>query len=260
MSRARRYRSLVMPTAFALAFAMIATACGGSTKNPASGSAVTTTAPASSGSSTTTPDQTARIMKSGLLRATDVPSAWRDSGTSSASASDQTQIELAKTIPQCRDFADTVTRERQLVKVSSNIFVDATAPPQTRGEVSNDVVAWPSVADAKAAYGVYSASTMKSCLSALFGKLVAQQAATSGVKATISVDDLLAPAVGDASIGYQAVASLTSAAVTQQIAFVIEIVRVNRYTVSYNATLYKAAPTEFGKNLIERSIARIKAP
>lgn len=128
MPRARRYPSLVMPTAFVLALGLIATACGGSTKNPASGGAAATTAPPSSGASTTTPDQTARIMKSGLLRANDVPSAWRDSGTSSATASDQTQIELAKTIPQCRDFAETVTREKQQTKVSSNIFVDAAAP------------------------------------------------------------------------------------------------------------------------------------
>ena len=209
----------------------------------------------------TTPDQTTRIMKSGLLRASDLPSTWRDSGTSSGRTSDQTQIELAKTIPLCRDFADDrdageASRPRCLRTPSWTRLPRPTA----RGEVSNDVVAWPGAADAKAAYDVYSASGMKSCLSALFGKLVAQQAAASGVKATVSVDDLLAPTVGDASIGYQAVASLTSQTESLQIAFVVEIVRVGRYTVSYNATLYKAAPSEFGKNLIERSIARLEAP
>ena len=52
---------------------------------------------------------------------------------------------------------------------------------------------------------------------------------------------------------------MTPKAGTRRLAFIIEIVRVGRYTVSYNATLYKAAPTDFGKNLVGRSIARLEA-
>jgi hypothetical protein len=199
-------------------------------------------------------------MRAGLLGVGDLPSTWKDSGKSSAaSASDQTQLELAKTIPGCRDFAQTVGRENQQPKASSNTFVDAAASVTARGQVSNDVVAWPTVADAKTAFTVYSASNMKGCLDTLFRKIVSQQAAGTQLKVTTSVENLAVPSVGDAAIGYQAVVSLASSTTSQQIGFIIEIVRVGRYTVSYNATLYEAAPSGFGKNLVVRSIARLEA-
>jgi hypothetical protein len=198
-------------------------------------------------------------MKAGLLRESDLPPRWTDSGASSSAGSDTAQIELAKTIPSCRGFAQTVERENRQPKSASNKFVDSTATATAQSEVSNDVVAWPTVADAKAAYGTYSAGVMKSCLDALFRKIVAQQAADSGLAITISVETLPVPAVGDAAIAYEAVVSLGSGSTSQQIGFVVQIVRVSRYTVSYNATLYKAAPTDFGKNLVVRSIARLEA-
>ena len=100
--------------------------------------------------------QTARVMKSGLLRASDLPRTWKDSGEPSVSGSSDAQIAMAKTISACRDFADTVARENEQTKVSSNNFVDAAAAPAVQGQVSNEVVDWPSIADAKTAYRVYS--------------------------------------------------------------------------------------------------------
>ena len=111
---------------------------------------------------------------------------------------------MARTIPACGDFADTVAREKRLPKVSSNTFVDGAASRAARGQVSNDAVAWRSVADARAAYGTYSAPGMKGCLGTLFRKLVVPQAAAGGIKATVSVNNLPVPAVGDEAIGYQA--------------------------------------------------------
>ena len=197
-------------------------------------------------------------MKSGLLRASDLPRTWKDSGDPSVSGSSDAQIAMAKTIPACRQFADTVARENEQTKVSSNNFVDAVAAPAVQSQVSNEVVDWPSIADAKSAYGSYSATSMTSCLDVLFKKLVLQQAAGTGVTATVAVADLPVPAVGDAAVGYQAVVTLTGAT-SRQIAFIVEIVRSGHYTVSYNATMYKAAPTDFGKNLVVRSIARLEA-
>jgi hypothetical protein len=255
-----RCHSLFPPVAVALALSLAA--CGGSTNKAAptsSTGSASTVAPASSSSTTTPVDPTKAAMKAGLLRASDLPAEWKDSGESSASGSDQTQIDVAKTIPSCRGFAQTVERENRQPKSSSNKFVDSTATPAGQSEVSNDVVAWPTVADAKAAYGVYSAGGMTSCLDALFRKIVAQQAADSGLRVTISVEKLPAPAVGDAAIAYEAVVSLTSGSTSRQLGFVIQIVRVSRFTVSYNATLYKDAPTGFGKNLVVRSIARLEA-
>ncbi len=137
--------------------------------------------------------------------------------------------------------------------------MDSTATASAQGRVSNDVVAWPSIAAAESAYGVYSASGMRSCLDSLFRKLVLQQAAGSGAQVTISVENLPVPAVGEAAIGYQAVVSIVAGSAPQQIGFVIQIVRVGRYTVAYNATQYKAAPTDFGKHLVDAFDARLEA-
>jgi hypothetical protein len=197
-------------------------------------------------------------MKTALLRPGDLPSTWKNSGTSSASASDQAQIALAKTIPACRGFARTVRQENRQRKVSSNKFVDAAASRDAQGEVSNDVVAWPTIAAAKAAYGAYSAGVTRTCLETLFRKVISQQSAGSGLEIAVSVEKLPVPAVGDASIGYQAVVSSGAGSTRQELGLIVQIVRVGRYTVSYNATLYKAAPTDFGKHLVSRSIARLE--
>ena len=240
-------------------------ACGGSSgKGPTASSPTSTSSDATSTSAATTTstpavDRTGVALQAVLLRQSDLPSTWTDSGASSASPADQEQIAVAQSIPACRAFARTSELENQQIKAASNRFVDSTATTGAQGRVSNDVVAWPSIAAAKSAYGVYSAPGMRSCLDSLFRKLVLQQAAGSGAKVTISVENLAVPAVGDAAIGYQAVVSIVAGSAPQQIGFIIQIVRVGRYTVAYNATMYKAAPTDFGKHLVARSIARLEA-
>lgn len=248
----------------ALALVLTATACGGSSNKaspPSStpSTSATTTGTAPSATTTTSVDRTALVMTSGLLRATDLPTTWKDSGKSSASATDAAEIALAKSIPACRDFARAVKRENGQTKMSSNKFVDSTASPSAQGEVSNDVVAWPTIADAKSAYAAYSAGVMKSCLQTLFRKILSQQGALKGLVPTISVENLPVPAVGDAVVGYQATVQLASGSKNVQVGFIVEIVRVSRYTVSYNATLYKSSPSGFGKNLVVRSIARLES-
>jgi hypothetical protein len=198
-------------------------------------------------------------MQAALLRQSDLPSTWTNSGESSATATNQEQIAPARSIPACHAFARTSQQENRRRKVSSNKFVDSTAPPSAQGQISNEVVAWPTIAAAKTAYGVYSAPGMRTCLDTLFHKLVVQQAAGSGLKITVSVDGLPVSAVGDAAIGYQAVVSIATSPTPQQFGFIVQIVRVGRYTVSYNGTLYKAGPTDFGKHLVARSIARLEA-
>lgn len=257
MLNRRRSRLVVA----ALALGLAAAACGGSGGKVSSESttASTTSSPTITNSTTTTVNQPGLVMRAALLRQGDLPSTWKNSGMSSASASDQAQIALAKTIPACRGFARTVQQENRQTKVSSNKFVDATASPGVRGEVSNDVVAWPTIAAAKAAYGAYSAGVMRTCLDTLFRKAILQQSAGSGVEVAVSVDKLPVTAAGDASVGYQAVVSIVGGPTRQQLGFIVQIVRVGRYTVSYNATLYKAAPTDFGKHLVSRSIARLES-
>jgi hypothetical protein len=261
-----RYRHQSRLVSVAVVLGLAVAACGGSSGRSSTASTVSTTASAPTSTSTaptstSTPahDRTGLVMQAALLRQSDVPSTWTDSGASSAAGTDQAQIALAQSIPACRAFARTSQQENRQQKASSNKFVDSTASPNAQGQVSNDVVAWPTIAAAKSAYTVYSARGMKRCLDTLFRKLVLQQAAGSGLKVTISVENLPVPAVGDAAIGYEAVMSIATGPTTQQLGFIVQIVRVGRYTVSYNATLYKAAPTDFGKHLVARSIGRLEA-
>jgi hypothetical protein len=259
MSYGRRSRVV----AVALALGLTAAACGASAGK--SSPKITTASNASSPTSTnakvttTTVDQTGLAMKAALLRQSDVPNSWKDSGASSASATSRAQIALAKSIPFCRGFTRTAQQENRQVKLSSNKFVDATAAPDVQGEVSNDVVAWPTVAAAKAAYSTYSAAGMRACLDALFRKVISSQSAGTGLEVKVSVENLPVSAAGDASIGYEAVVSIVAGPTHQQLGFIVQIVRSGRYTVSYNATLYKAAPTDFGKHLVSRSIARLES-
>jgi len=260
-----RHRSRLVPVALVLGLAL--GACGGSSgKGSAalSTASTATSAPTSTSAATpttTTPavDRTGLVMQAALLRQSDLPNTWTDSGASSAAAATEAQIALARSIPACRAFARTSQQENGRKKASSNKFVDSTAPPSAQGQVSNDVVAWPTIAAAKAAYSVYSAPGMRSCLDTLFRKLVLQQAAGSGLKVTISVENLPVPAVGDAAIGYEAVVLIGTVPTPQQLGFIVQIVRVGRYTVAYNGTLYKSAPADFGKHLVARSIARLEA-
>ncbi len=262
-----RYRHQFRVVSVALVLGLAVAACGGSSgKGATSSSTASTTASASTSTSAATTttsmpavDRTRLAMQAALLRRSDLPSTWANSGASSASATNQAQIAMAKSIPACRAFARTSQQENSRPKTSSNKFVDATASPPSQGEVSNDVVEWPTIAAAKSAYAVYSAPGMRSCLDTLFRKLVLQQAAGSGLEVTIAVENLAVPAVGDAAVGYEAVVSITAGPTTQQLGFIVQIVRVGRYTVAYNGTLYKAAPADFGKHLVARSITRLEA-
>jgi hypothetical protein len=99
----------------------------------------------------------------------------------------------------------------------------------------------------------------------VFDKLLNDQVATlnaqGGPAATVSaqVERLGVPSAGDATTAYQITVSIDVAGTSKQVGFVVQIVRLNQYVVSYNATLYQAAPDKFGENLVDRSMARLQA-
>jgi hypothetical protein len=119
---------------------------------------------------------------------------------------------------------------------------------------------------AKTAYDAFAGSSTTTCLQRLFDKILQQQMAagrTAGQptpKLDTSVQRLGVSAAGDATTAYEVVVTISVGTVSQQIGFVVRSGgRADRYVVSYTATLYHAAPDQFGENLVARSMGRFEA-
>ena len=190
---------------------------------------------------------------------------WAESSKPASSSSDAETKKLAQSIVSCRGFVAQSDLEKKHVKLSSATFNDSTMSTDSASEASNQVVGYASDAQAKAAYAVYAGSETGTCLQKVFDKLLNDQVASlnaqGGPAATVSaqVQRLGVPSAGDATTAYEIVVSIDVAGTSKQIGFVVQIVRLNQYVVSYNATLYQAAPDKFGENLVDRSMARLQA-
>lgn len=221
--------------------------------------------PGSSSSVTTTSSSVDRAaMTAVLLRASDLPNGWVESPKASSSNEAETR-KAAQGIPACSAFVAQADIEKRYTNLPSSTFADSAMSSDAASNVSNQVVGYPSEPQAKTAYGVYAGAQMSTCLQQIFDKLVKEQVtslnAQGGPAATVTaeVQRLGVPAAGDAATAYQVTVTIEVAGQTQQLGFVVQIVRVGQYIVSYNATLYQAAPDKFGENLVDRSIARIEA-
>lgn len=224
----------------------------------------------STSTSTTSPSTSVdkKAMRAGLVRASDFPSDWRDTGKRPSSSSDKATQRVAKGIAECREFAKQAEISDRQTKVKSNEFENATeaaADPNQVSTSSNDVVAYASAAEAKTAYDAFAGSSTTTCLQRLFDKILQQQMAASATPGQptpnleTTVERLGVPAAGDATTAYQVVVSISVGGASQQLGLVVQLVRVERYVVNYTATLYQAAPDQFGENLVARSMGRFEA-
>jgi hypothetical protein len=99
----------------------------------------------------------------------------------------------------------------------------------------------------------------------VFDKILKEQVASINAKGgpvatvTAQVQRVGVPSAGDATTAYEIVVSIDVAGTQQQLGFVVQIVRLNQYVVSYNATAYQSLPDKFGENLVDRSMARFEA-
>ncbi len=240
---------------------------------------VTLAACGSSGSSKSTPTSTSKssskstsvdkkAMNAVLVRASDFPTGWRDTGKPPSSSSDKETKQVAKGIADCREFVKQSDVEDRRTKIKSNQFENATEAAATPDQVStssDEVVAYASAAEAKLAYDGFAGSSTASCFEQLFDQLLQQQLAantTPGQTAptlSASVQRLGVPAAGDATTAYEVVITVAVGPVSQQLGLVVQLVRVDQYVVTYTANLYQAAPDQFGENLVARSMGRFEA-
>ncbi len=207
-------------------------------------------------------------MRAGLLRASDFPTGWRDVGSTSSSNNARETKRIAKGIADCREFVEQSDVEDRRTKVESNDFENAAEAAVDRDQAStssNEVVAYRSTAESKTAYDGFAGSSTTSCFQQLFDQLLQQQmdaAAAPGQPTptlTTSVDRLGVPAAGDATTAYQVVVTIEAGTVRRQLAFVVQLVRVDKYVVSYSGTFYQAQADQFGENLVARSIGRLES-
>jgi hypothetical protein len=219
-----------------------------------------------SGSPATSVDK--KAMRAGAVRASDFPTGWRDTGKPSSSSSDKATKRVANGIADCREFVKQADVEDRRTKIKSNEFenaAEAAADPDQASTSSNDVVAYASAAEAKTAYDAFAGSSTTACLQQLFDQLLQQQLAASTTPGqpsptlTTSVERLGVPAAGDATTGYEVVVTIELGAESQQLALVVQLVRVDQYIVNYTGTLYQAPPDQFGENLVARSMGRFEA-
>ncbi|MGZ4734989.1 MAG: hypothetical protein ACXV8R_05245 [Acidimicrobiia bacterium] len=232
-------------------------ACG------SSGSSKSTVTTASSSSSV---DKSA--MRAGLVRASDYPTGWRDTGKPTSSSSDKATKRVAQRIPECREFVKQADLEDRQTKLKSNEFenaAEAAANPNQTSTSSNDIIGYASTAAAKTAYDTFAGSSMTSCLQQLFDQILKQQMDTSATAGqakptiTTSAQRLGVPAAGDATTAYEIMVGIEVAGVNEQLALVVQIVRVGQYIVNYTGTLFQAPPAQFGENLVARSLGRFEA-
>jgi hypothetical protein len=230
------------------AIGLFMTSCGGS-----SSSATTTTVG---------PGPNKAAMATVLLRASDFPTGWAES---SKPQDDAQTKKAARSITACNAFAKQSDLEKQQAQLSSTTFSDSAMPADSANEASNQVVGYSSEAQAKSAYAVYAGSQTGTCLQQVFDKLLKEQVASinaeGGPTATVTADvqRVGVPSAGDATTAYEVVVAIDVAGTKQQLGFVVQIVRLNQYVVSYNASMFQPAPDKFGENLVDRSMARLEA-
>jgi hypothetical protein len=209
-----------------------------------------------------------QAMRAGTVRASDFPPGWRDTGRQPSSSSDAETERLAEQIPECREFLEQRDEEKGRPKAESNEFVnaaEAAVDPDQASTTSNEVVAFGSAAQAKAAYDAFAGSSTTACLQQLFDELLQREVAASlepgqpEPMVTSEVDRLGVPAAGDATTAYQVVVTVQDADETAQIGFIAQVVRLGRYIVDYTATLFSPPPEQFGENIVARSMARFEA-
>lgn len=202
-------------------------------------------------------------MTAALLRVSDLPNGWNESSKPAVGNEAETG-RAAQGISACNSFVAQTDIEKQRASLTSSTFSDGAMPSDVANNVSNQVVGYLSEAEAKTAYAAYAGAQTSTCLQQVFDKLLKEQVdslnAQGGPAATVSaeVQRLGVPAAGDATTAYEVTVTIDVAGQAQQLAFVVQIVRVGAYVVSYNATMYQAAPDHFGENLVARSIARIE--
>lgn len=231
---------------------------------------ITLTGCSSSGNSSATSGTAAgsspnkKAMATVLVRASDFPSGWAKSSKPQTTSNEAATEKVAQSITVCRAFVAQAAIEKKHTQLSSATFSDSAMPSDAANEASNQVVGYASDAQAKTAYAVYAASQTSSCLQQVFDKVLREQVASinagGGPAATVTaeVQRLGVPAAGDATTAYEVVVTVGVSGTTQQLGFVVQIVRLGQYVVSYNATMYKAAPDKFGENLVDRSMARFE--
>ena len=148
--------------------------------------------------------------------------------------------------------------EDRRTKVQSHEFenaAEAAVDPDQASTSSNEVVAYASNAESKTAYDGFAGSSTTSCLQRLFDQLLQQQLDANAEPGqltptlTTSADRLGVPAAGDTTTAYEVVVTIELGAVNRQLAFVVQLVRVDRYIVSYSGTLLPAQPDQFGRTL-----------
>jgi hypothetical protein len=233
------------------AIGLFMTSCGGS-----SSSATTTTVG---------PGPNKAAMATVLLRASDFPTGWAESSKPQATSDDAQTKKAARSITACNAFAKQSDLEKQQAQLSSTTFSDSAMPADSANEASNQVVGYSSEAQAKSAYAVYAGSQTGTCLQQVFDKLLKEQVASinaeGGPTATVTADvqRVGVPSAGDATTAYEVVVAIDVAGTKQQLGFVVQIVRLNQYVVSYNASMFQPAPDKFGENLVDRSMARLEA-
>ena len=217
----------------------------------------------SSTAAVSSPDK--KAMATVLVRASDFPTGWAESSKPQSTSNDAATIKVAESITACRAFVAQAAIEKKHTQLSSATFSDSTMPTDAANEASNQVVGYASEAQAKTAYAAYAASQTSSCLQQVFDKVLKDQVASinagGGPAATVTaeVQRLGVPAAGDATTAYEVVVNVGVSGTTQQLGFVVQIVRTGQYVVSYSATMYKAAPDKFAENLVDRSMARFEA-
>jgi hypothetical protein len=232
---------------------------------------ITLTACSSGGTSSATSSTTAgsgpnkKAMAAVLLQVSDLPSGWAESSKPQSSSSDAATKKAAQSIPACRAFVAQADIEKKQTQLSSATFTDPAMPSDAANEASNQGVGYASEAQAKTAYAAYASSQTSVCLQQVFDNLVKEHVASinagGGPPATVTaeVQILGVPAAGDATTAYEIVLTIDVAGTAQKIGFVVQIVRVGQYVISYNATMYQAAPDKFGQNLVDRSVVRFEA-
>jgi hypothetical protein len=246
----RRWAALVVTLAVVGVFL---TACS-------SGGSSSTSTGATGGSG---PNKTA--MATVLLRASDFPTGWVESSKPQSTSSDAATKKVAQSITACREFVAQADIEKRHVKLSSTTFTDSAMPADAANEASNQIVGYSSEAQAKTAYAAFASSQTGTCLQQVFDKMLKEQVASINAKggpvATVTADvqRVGVPSAGDATTAYEIVVSIDVAGTQQQLGFIVQIVRLNQYVVSYNATAYQPLPDKFGENLVDRSMARFEA-
>ena len=202
-------------------------------------------------------------MTSVMLRASDLPNGWTSTGKSNPS--DKATRAIASKIRVCQDFVAQSDLEKSQLKTSSADWRGPANSIGQRGSISNQVVGYASENLAKTAYGVFASDSTEACLNKTFevalnqalGQIGQPQGSNPSIKSNVT--RLGVSPAGDATTAYQVSVTLQMSGQTENVGFLIQIVRLGPYVVTYNGTLYESAGEHFGRNLVDRSMARLEA-